>query len=198
MKRFCFSRAVVVEVERSEQRQVSVPVLAIGIFLTLFGIGIYLIFPQALLSFNISLILYLLFILLLLILFGCVILALTLEAPFSRLLALVFFFWERAAIRSLLAKNLVAHRLRNRKTTMMYSLSLAFIIYLSVSFLQQRNQTEKITLGHKTTASKTKDSPHLEKTICLTTVGHALGEMVPLQTTGEQKPHKEGKVCFIG
>lgn len=131
------TKAVVVEINRSEQHSVSVPVLVVGLFLALFGIGIYLVFPAALMAFNISLILNLLFVLLLLILFGCVMLSLTLEGLFSRAIATVFFFWERKAIRSLLSKNLVAHRLRNRKTIMMYSLSLAFIIFLSVSFSQQ-------------------------------------------------------------
>jgi len=131
------TKAVVVTINRSEQNHVSKPMLFVGLFLTFYGVGIYLIFPAALLAFNISLILYLLFILLILILFGCVMLALTLEGLFSRLIAFVFFFWDKQAIRSLLNKNLVAHRLRNRKTIMMYSMSLSFIIFLSVSFSQQ-------------------------------------------------------------
>ena len=60
------TKAVVVEINRSEQHSVSVPVLVVGLFLALFGIGIYLVFPAALLAFNISLILNLLFVLLLL------------------------------------------------------------------------------------------------------------------------------------
>jgi len=131
------TKAVVVGVERSEQRQISMPMLVVGIFLAAFGVGIYLIFPAALMAFNITIILYLLFALLVLILFGCVMLALTIEGIFSRFIAFLFFFWDKPAIRSLLNKNIVAHRLRNRKTILMYSISLSFIIFLSVSFSQQ-------------------------------------------------------------
>jgi hypothetical protein len=43
-------------------------------------------------------------------------------------------WWNGASIKAMMFKNLAAHRLRNRKTTMMYSLSLAFIIFIVVTF----------------------------------------------------------------
>ncbi|KAJ4463016.1 putative DUF214 family protein [Paratrimastix pyriformis] len=44
-----------------------------------------------------------------------------------------FLFWEKRALRDLAVKNLVAHRLRNRKTTLMYAISIGFIIFISVT-----------------------------------------------------------------
>jgi ABC-type antimicrobial peptide transport system permease subunit len=67
-------------------------------------------------------------------LLGLIILALNLEHFFELAVVHSFFFWDSAAIRNLVLKNLVAHRLRNRKTTMMYALSLGFIIFVNVAY----------------------------------------------------------------
>jgi hypothetical protein len=81
-------------------------------------------------------------------LLGLVILSLNLQHPLELILVGIFFFWERAAISSIVLKNLVAHRERNRykniklpimifvtsKTTIMYALSLGFIIFISVAY----------------------------------------------------------------
>jgi len=45
----------------------------------------------------------------------------------------IFFFWENRAIRSILEKNLIAHRPRNQKTAIMYALSLGFIIFAAIA-----------------------------------------------------------------
>ena len=46
-------------------------------------------------------------------------------------------WWEHRALRLIATKNLVAHRVRNRKTTIMYTLSLAFIVFITVTFSVQ-------------------------------------------------------------
>lgn len=72
----------------------------------------------------------------------------------ERFIVLLFiWWWESRAISTVVVKNLVriqrlyrgsadelyqvAHRLRNRKTTLMYSVSLAIILFISVSFSLQ-------------------------------------------------------------
>lgn len=70
-------------------------------------------------------------------LLGLVILTLNFEHIAERLVLTLFFFWERAAVRSVVQKNLTAHRVRNRKTTIVYSLSLSFILFVSVSYTTQ-------------------------------------------------------------
>jgi len=52
----------------------------------------------------------------------------------EHLVGYLLLWWNGASIKAMMFKNLAAHRLRNRKTTMMYSLSLAFIIFIVVTF----------------------------------------------------------------
>ena len=55
----------------------------------------------------------------------------------QKFLAFVLLFWERRVVVRIATSNLVAHRLRNRKTMIMYALSLAFIVFITVAATQQ-------------------------------------------------------------
>ena len=55
----------------------------------------------------------------------------------QKIIARVLLFWERAVVIRLTVANLVAHRVRNRKTFVMYSLALAFIVFLTVAANQE-------------------------------------------------------------
>lgn len=61
-------------------------------------------------------------------------LSLNLETLLERAVTIAFFFWDKPALRVIVGKNLIAHRVRNRKTTVMYALSLAFVILISVLY----------------------------------------------------------------
>lgn len=128
------TQAVKINVERSEHRSVPWTALVVGVFLTAFGVGVIVVFPTSLISLNMELLLGLFFVLIVLMLVGFVFLSLNLECLLYRLLALVFFFWDKLAVRKILVKNLIAHRLRNRKTTVMYSVSMSFIIFMFVAY----------------------------------------------------------------
>ncbi len=52
-------------------------------------------------------------------------------------LAWLVLFWERSVVVTLATSNLVAHRLRNRKTMIMYALSLSFIVFITVAATQE-------------------------------------------------------------
>jgi hypothetical protein len=67
-------------------------------------------------------------------LFGLILLSLNLEHILERLVVFIFFWWESPALPTLVLKNLVAHRVRNRKTTIMFALSIAFILFLAVTY----------------------------------------------------------------
>ncbi|EFA79184.1 DUF214 family protein [Heterostelium album PN500] len=137
--------AVQISIERSEDSSFSSSVAIIGLLLSAFGFGIYYIFPLSLLSFNLALLLNMFFLLLIAMLLGLILLALNLEHLLERLIVFVFLFWEKKAIPSLVIKNLVAHKMRNRKTAIMYAISLAFIIFVNVSYsTQQASMNYKI------------------------------------------------------
>lgn len=117
-------------IERSEDSSVNYAWLAVGFGLTIIGFLIYYLLPLALLSFNLTLFFNVFFSLLLGMLFGLIMLALNFQHVLERLIVFVFFFWEKTQIPFLVVKNLIAHRLRNRKTSIMYALSIAFILFI--------------------------------------------------------------------
>ena len=130
------SKTKVVEftINRADATDVPWTLVLCGGFMVTIAFLIYYLFPLSLLTLNILLLFYMFFGLLLSMLFGLILLSLNLESILEKLCTTVFLFWENPAIQALVTKNLVAHRKRNRKTTLMYAISLAFIIFVSVSF----------------------------------------------------------------
>lgn len=101
---------------------------------TFFGVSIYYLLPLSLLSFDIGLLLAIFFWILIGMLVGAVLLTLNIQHLVEKLIIFVFFICFKPATKTILTKNLAAHRLRNRRTGLMYSISLAFIIFLLVSY----------------------------------------------------------------
>lgn len=128
------NKAVKMSVNRASSSRFSWSFLILGIGLAGFGFGIYYVMPLSLLSQNFFLLLNLFFLLLLGMLFGLTMLSLNFQHPIERILVAGMFWWEAYAVTKLVRKNLVAHRVRNRKTTVMFALSLGFIIFVLVSF----------------------------------------------------------------
>lgn len=139
------SKAVKYSIERSSDGGIHWPTIIIGSVGTIFGFSIYYFMPLSLLSFNLTLLLYLFFGILLSMLLGLVLLSLNLETLLESILTF-FFFWENQGIQEIVKKNLISHRIRNRKTTIMFSLSLAFIIFISISFDLQTQSVRYETL----------------------------------------------------
>eukprot|EP00741_Cyanophora_paradoxa_P024886 tig00000317_g24027.t1 len=127
------TKAVVYTIERAEKGDVPWGALLIGFMLAVFGFLIYYVVPLALLSFDLLLLLGIFFALLMGMIAGCVILLMNIEHFVQRGVVQLFFFWEGPSVRGLVVKNMVAHRPRNRKTTVMYALALGFIIFVSVA-----------------------------------------------------------------
>lgn len=132
------TKAVVFKIERADAfNSISWPMVTVGVFLILFGGSIYYLLPQALLSSNFALLMNIFLFILIGMLLGLLLLALNFVYILEYFFTQMLFFWENKAIRTIILKNLVAHKLRNQKTSIMYSLSLGFIIFLSVSYNTQ-------------------------------------------------------------
>eukprot|EP00708_Paratrimastix_pyriformis_P002012 GAFH01000750.1.p1 GENE.GAFH01000750.1~~GAFH01000750.1.p1 ORF type:complete len:1070 (+),score=469.34 GAFH01000750.1:43-3252(+) len=125
--------AVLVTIERAEDSSVPWTLFVTGGLLSVIGAGVYYFFPLSLVSNNFQLLLYLFFGMLMGMILGLVMLSLNFEHLLERGVVGFFLFWEKRALRDLAVKNLVAHRLRNRKTTLMYAISIGFIIFISVT-----------------------------------------------------------------
>ena len=46
-------------------------------------------------------------------------------------------FWQKHGMKNLIIKNLISHKVRNRRTAVMYAFSLGFIIFISVTYQLQ-------------------------------------------------------------
>jgi hypothetical protein len=107
-----------------------VPLIAFGLMAVSYGVTIYYCLPLSLLSFNASMLLTIFFIILNGMIVGLSILAYNLQSSCEILILYLFLFWERAEVKILLKKNLVAHKRRNKLTAIIYSLTLACVIFL--------------------------------------------------------------------
>ncbi|GET92264.1 hypothetical protein, conserved [Leishmania tarentolae] len=120
------------KIHNNNSTQWSGTMLALGSLFFAFGFLIYYLFPTALVSMNLNLIFYIFFGVLIGLLAGLVLLAMNFERVAQTSVSYVLLFWESKAVFSFMQKSLSAHRRRNRKTSLMYALSLAFIIFITL------------------------------------------------------------------
>lgn len=93
-------------------------------------------------SFNFALLFNIFFAILIAMLVGFVLLALNAQHLLEIIFVYLLLFWERRATKKLVLKNLTAHRLRNRKTSLMYALSLSFSIMIISAYTMQLKASE--------------------------------------------------------
>ena len=86
------------------------PYLAFGTIAVLFGVSIYYFLPLGLLSVNLGMVLSIFFAILLGMLVGLVLLVTNLQSMLEIVLIYLLFFWEKQSMRTLLRKNLTAHK----------------------------------------------------------------------------------------
>ncbi len=108
--------------------------LIFGILTFFYGISIYYFLPLALLSFNLVLLLSIFLLILIGMLLGFVLLSLNIENLVQKFFTYLFFFWIKSYFLEILFKNLYAHKVRNRKTSLMYCLSVGFFILITVGY----------------------------------------------------------------
>lgn len=61
-------------------------------------------------------------------------------------LVYVFLFWEKSSMRKMIFMNLTAHKLRNKMTSIIFSISIGFIIFLVVIYRLQIQTTKLLRL----------------------------------------------------
>jgi hypothetical protein len=98
-----------------------------------YGLSIYYILPYSLVSFNLSLAMSVF----LFILFGMILalanLAINFMVYLNFLVCQVLLILEKTNVKLTVSKNLTAHRNRNQMTSLMFSLTLGFIVFLSMA-----------------------------------------------------------------
>lgn len=119
--------------------------IVFGVIGVTYGLGIYYFLPLAMLSFNFALILEIFFAILIGMLNGLSLLAFNLQRFVEILLTYIFLFWEKSSMRQMIFKNLTAHKLRNKMTSIIFSISIGFVIFLVVIYKLQIMSTELLS-----------------------------------------------------
>jgi len=109
---------------------VVLPYLVFGSICVIFGMTVYYFLPLSLLTQNAQLLLQIFFFILLGLIVGLTLLAVNLRGFLEKVLIHVLLFWERASMRTLVKKNLIAHKKTNKLTSVIYALTLGCIIFL--------------------------------------------------------------------
>ncbi|KAL7750743.1 hypothetical protein RI367_003700 [Sorochytrium milnesiophthora] len=129
------TKHVQVNIERSNTKTPDMMVVAVGLMLFVFGFGIYYFLPLSLLTDDLALLFNIFLVILIGMITGMVVLSLNLLPIVERILISTLFtinIFEAAGLQTVLAKNMITHRGRNKKTSLLYTLSLGFIIFLTV------------------------------------------------------------------
>ena len=109
------------------------PFITFGLLCVITGIIIYIILPSALLALNLSMVLDVFFLILFALIFGLTLLVANLRGFIEVIVVYLLFFWERKSMRTLLKKNLIAHKHTNKLTSIIYALTLGCVIFLCVA-----------------------------------------------------------------
>lgn len=105
--------------------------------MTFYGIIIFNIFPKAIIKMDLKSLVYLFEVFIISILFGMVLFLTNFDLQTSVALKKALFFYERQSVRRISRLNLITHRRRNRRTFLMYSISVALVVYIETSLQLQ-------------------------------------------------------------
>ncbi len=113
--------------------------IIVAIVMVVMGFLVYYLIPYAFTYNNFALFLGILQVILLSMVLGLCLVATTVQPIMERLVLWCLVWGPDAKLLSLMNKNLSAHRPRNQKTALMFTLSLGFIIFAGASFSLQAN-----------------------------------------------------------
>ncbi len=103
-----------------------------GVLATSYGLMIYYLLPRSLINQSIGLLLIIFFIILQGLLIGLILLSYSFQYVFEQMVAYLCLFWINKTDLMLTLKNLSSHRFKNRRSSILYALSVSFIIFVSV------------------------------------------------------------------
>ena len=122
-----------------------------GIISFTFGLMIYYLLPKGMINQDISLLLFIFFAILVGLLLGLILLSYSFQYLFEKFVAYLTLFWVNKTDFMLTLKNMSAHRFKNRRSSLLYALSVAFIIFVSVGIsIQIQTIEEELLKKHGT------------------------------------------------
>lgn len=125
--------------------------LFLGFITFFFGFMIYYLLPKGLINQDIALLLLIFFSILVGLLLGLILLSYSFQYLFEKLIAYLVLFWVNRTDFRLTLKNMSAHRFKNRRSSLLYALSVAFVIFVSVGIsIQMQTIEEELLKKHGT------------------------------------------------
>lgn len=113
----------------------------------MFGLMIYYLLPKGLINQDVGLLLLVFFSILIGLLLGLVLLSYSIQYAFEKLIAHLTLFWVNKTDFMLTLKNMSAHRFKNRRSSLLYALSVATIIFVSVGISIQLQTIKQYSLS---------------------------------------------------
>ena len=117
------------------------PMIVGSTIASLYGMFIYYVMPEALVTGNSTLFVYVLLVVFIGYFLGLTILALNLQGLMLWFLQTVFCFWEKKSMNILIRKNLMVHKKRNNLTAIIYSLTLGTVIFMLMQLKSEYDLT---------------------------------------------------------
>ena len=123
--------------------------IVFGLLTFIYGASIYYFLPLSLISNNFGMIGAIFLWILFGILLGFVLLSRNIEHLLQKLLTYTLLFFTRSYTKLLILKNLAAHKVKNKKSSLMFSLSVGIFIMASVGFDLILQSTKSIVLMYE-------------------------------------------------
>ena len=132
-----------IQIQKLEKLGISLSQTIIALMLIVMGLICYYFAPQAFLNEDPKLFLAIINMTLMLLILGLTLILSLIEVPLENLILKAIFLCNKRDrnLKTIVFKNMDAHRRRNEKTTIMYSIALAFLIFTGTGF---NLQTESI------------------------------------------------------
>ncbi|KAL4473742.1 hypothetical protein ABPG74_022606 [Tetrahymena malaccensis] len=122
--------------------------ISFGLLCSLFGFSIYYLLPLSLFTLDMSMLITIFFFILIGLLVGLILVSINFSYLFEKLVVYVCLFWISASSKKVVLKNLACHRIKNTRTSIMYGLSIAFVVFIwSAMTLQIDSQYYQLILG---------------------------------------------------
>ena len=127
------TQGIKIEVVSLQKKELT-SLIVFGLITFIYGASIYYFLPLSLISMNFGMIGGIFLWILFGILLGFILLSRNIENLLQKLLTYTLLFFTKNFIKLLILKNLAAHKIKNKKTSLMFSLSVGIFIMTSVGF----------------------------------------------------------------
>ena len=112
----------------------NIPYIIFGFITFIYGFSIFYVMPLSLVSMKLSLLLGIFLFILIGLLMGLTLMAINFQRFTETFLTYMALWWEKQSMKLLVLNNLKTHSLRNKLTSAIFSMSIAFNIFIMVQF----------------------------------------------------------------